>query len=61
MNKDYTANILIVDDDLKSLLAMEALLAGPGREIVKALSRAERPSLPVARDFAADFAGRAHA
>ena len=33
-----TANILVVDDDEKSLLAMEALLSGPGRNIVKARS-----------------------
>ncbi len=33
-----TANILVVDDDEKSLLAMEALLSGPGRKIVKARS-----------------------
>jgi PAS domain S-box-containing protein len=33
-----TANILVVDDDEKSLLAMEALLSGSGRNIVKARS-----------------------
>ena len=34
MSTEPTANILIVDDDSKSLLGMEALLAGPGRKIV---------------------------
>ncbi|MBI4529323.1 MAG: PAS domain S-box protein [Deltaproteobacteria bacterium] len=34
MLHDPTANILIVDDDAKTLLAMEALLSGPGRKIV---------------------------
>jgi PAS domain S-box-containing protein len=33
-----TANILVVDDDVRSLLAMETLLSGPGRNIVKARS-----------------------
>jgi PAS domain S-box-containing protein len=32
------ANILLVDDDYKSLTAMEALLSGPGRKIVTASS-----------------------
>jgi two-component system, cell cycle sensor histidine kinase and response regulator CckA len=52
MNKDSTANILIVDDDVKSLTAMEALLAGPGREIVKAASAAEAFRCLLRRDFA---------
>jgi PAS domain S-box-containing protein len=34
MNSEPTANILIVDDDARSLVAMEALLSGPGRTIV---------------------------
>jgi PAS domain S-box-containing protein len=34
MSTEPTANILIVDDDPKTLLGMEALLAGPGRKIV---------------------------
>ena len=52
MNNDWTANILIVDDDVKSLTAMEALLAGPGREIVKAASGAEALRCLLRRDFA---------
>src|SRR2546430_15694703 len=52
MNKDCTANILIVDDDVKSLTAMEALLAGPGREIVTAASGAEALRCLLRRDFA---------
>ena len=52
MNNDCTANILIVDDDVKSLTAMEALLAGPGREIVKAASAAEALRCLLRRDFA---------
>jgi PAS domain S-box-containing protein len=34
MSTEPTANILIVDDDQKTLVGMEALLAGPGRKIV---------------------------
>jgi PAS domain S-box-containing protein len=34
MSTEPTANILIVDDDPKTLMGMEALLAGPGRKIV---------------------------
>ena len=52
MSNDCTANILIVDDDVKSLTAMEALLAGPGREIVKAASAAEALRCLLRRDFA---------
>jgi len=52
MNNDCTANILIVDDDVKSLTAMEALLAGPGRQIVKAASAAEALRCLLRRDFA---------
>ncbi len=52
MNNDCTANILIVDDDLKSLTAMEALLAGPGREIIKAASGADALRCLLRRDFA---------
>ena len=52
MNNNHTANILIVDDDVKSLTAMEALLAGPGREIVKAASGAEALRCLLRRDFA---------
>jgi len=52
MSNDSTANILIVDDDVKSLMAMEALLAGPGREIVTAKSGAEALRCLLRRDFA---------
>lgn len=52
MSNDCTASILIVDDDVKSLTAMEALLAGPGREIVKAASAAEALRCLLRRDFA---------
>ena len=52
MSNDSTANILIVDDDVKSLTAMEALLAGPGREIVTAKSGAEALRCLLRRDFA---------
>lgn len=38
MNTQPTANILIVDDDPKTLLGMEALLSGPGRRIIIASS-----------------------
>ena len=38
MTNEPVANILIVDDDTKTLVAMEALLAGPGRKIVRAES-----------------------
>jgi PAS domain S-box-containing protein len=36
MTSAPTANILVVDDDVKTLAAMEALLSGPGRIIVTA-------------------------
>jgi two-component system, cell cycle sensor histidine kinase and response regulator CckA len=52
MNTDFTANILIVDDDEKSLTAMEALLAGPGRRIVTAVSAAEALRCLLRQDFA---------
>src|SRR5438445_3488201 len=38
MNTEPTANILVVDDDVSTLLAMEALLSGPGRNILTASS-----------------------
>ena len=38
MSTEPTANILIVDDDPKTLMGMEALLAGPGRKIVTVAS-----------------------
>lgn len=52
MNNDCTANILVVDDDLKSLTAIEALLAGPGRKIVKAASGGEALRCLLRQDFA---------
>lgn len=52
MNHDFTANILVVDDDLKSLTAIEALLAGPGRRIVKAASGGEALRCLLRQDFA---------
>ena len=36
MTSEPTANILVVDDDVKTLAAMEALLSAPGRNIVTA-------------------------
>ena len=47
-----TANILVVDDDAKSLLAMDALLAGPGRNIVTARSGADALRELTGREFA---------
>jgi two-component system cell cycle sensor histidine kinase/response regulator CckA len=41
MTTEPTANILVVDDDRKTLLAMEALLSGPGRKIITAASGRE--------------------
>ncbi|HEU4639649.1 MAG TPA: response regulator, partial [Candidatus Binatia bacterium] len=47
-----TANILVVDDDIKTLAAMEALLAGPGRNISTASSGTEALRLLLREDFA---------
>jgi two-component system cell cycle sensor histidine kinase/response regulator CckA len=52
MSADFTANILIVDDDAKTLIAMEALLSGPGRRIVTAASGAEALRCLLRQDFA---------
>ncbi len=52
MNSEPTANILVVDDDAKSLLAMQALLAGPGRRIVTAESGAAALRWLLREDFA---------
>jgi PAS domain S-box-containing protein len=52
MTNGSIANILIVDDDSKSLMAMEALLAGPGRRIVKAISANEALRVLLREDFA---------
>ena len=51
MNTEPTANILIVDDDQRTLLAMEALLAGPGRNIVTASSGQEALRWLLRQDF----------
>ena len=52
MTSEPTANILIVDDDLKTLTAMEALLSGPGRNIVTADSGQEALRHLLRQDFA---------
>jgi len=49
---DSTANILLVDDDANSLVAMEALLVGPGRTIVKAQSGEAALRCLLRQDFA---------
>jgi len=46
------ANILIVDDDVKTLMAMEALLSAPGRHIVLARSGREALRQLLKQDFA---------
>jgi PAS domain S-box-containing protein len=46
------ANVLLVDDDPANLLALEALLAGPGRNLVKARSGEEALRHLLAEDFA---------
>lgn len=52
MDAEPTANILVVDDDLKTLSAMETLLAGPGRRIVTAHSATEALRHLLHEDFA---------
>src|SRR5919197_1542668 len=52
MSTEPTANILVVDDDLKTLSVMEALLAGPGRHIVTASSGMEALRHLLREDFA---------
>ena len=52
MSTEPAANLLIVDDDPKSLLAMEALLSGPGRNIVTAASGQEALRQLLRREFA---------
>jgi PAS domain S-box-containing protein len=47
-----TADILLVDDRPENLLALEALLAGPGRTLVTAHSGGEALKRLLARDFA---------
>jgi PAS domain S-box-containing protein len=52
MSTQPTANILIVDDDLRSLSAMEALLSGPGRNVVAVPSGTEALRRLLRDDFA---------
>ena len=52
MTGEPTANILVVDDDVKTLTAMEALLSGPGRNIVTADSGQEALRHLLRQDFA---------
>src|SRR5947208_772814 len=47
-----TANIVLVDDDPRSLMAMETILAGPGRKIVKAESGEDALRHLLQQDFA---------
>ena len=51
MTNEPVANILIVDDDAKSLVAMEALLSGPGRRLVRAESGSEALRCLLREDF----------
>lgn len=51
MSTESTANILIVDDDRRTLVAMEALLSAPGRQIVTATSGQEALRWLLRRDF----------
>jgi len=51
MSIEPTANILIVDDDPKTLLAMEALLSGPGRSTVTVASGEEALRWLLRREF----------
>jgi PAS domain S-box-containing protein len=52
MSTEPTANILIVDDDPKTLLGMEALLSGPGRKIVTAATGQEALRWLLRQEFA---------
>lgn len=52
MNTEPTANILVVDDDVNTLLAMEALLSGPGRNILTASSGTDALRHLLREDFA---------
>ena len=51
MSTEPTANILIVDDDRRTLLGMEALLSSPGRQIVTAQSGQDALRWLLRRDF----------
>jgi PAS domain S-box-containing protein len=52
MTTEPTANILVIDDDEKTLTAMDALLSAPGRRIVTAASGQEALRHLLRRDFA---------
>jgi PAS domain S-box-containing protein len=52
MSTEPTANILIVDDDPKTLLGMEALLSGAGRKVVTASSGQEALRRLLRQEFA---------
>ena len=52
MTTEPTANILVVDDDQKTLVAMEALLSAPGRTIVTANSGHEALRYLLRQEFA---------
>ncbi|HJR76378.1 MAG TPA: response regulator [Nitrospiraceae bacterium] len=49
---DIAAKVLLVDDDARSLMAMESLLAGPGRIIIKADSGQEALRQVLRHEFA---------
>jgi PAS domain S-box-containing protein len=51
MSTEPIANILIVDDDPKTLMGMEALLSAPGRQIVTATTGQEALRWLLRRDF----------
>src|SRR5438445_13471991 len=52
MKSDNEVNILLVDDQPKNLLALEAILAGSGRNLIKAHSGAEALRCLLRDDFA---------
>src|SRR5947208_819886 len=52
MNTEPTANILVVDDDVSTLLAMEALLSGSGRNILIVSSGTDALRHLLQKDFA---------
>ncbi|MGD9728868.1 MAG: two-component system response regulator, partial [Nitrospiraceae bacterium] len=49
---DIAAKILLVDDDARSLMAMETLVAGPGRIVIKADSGQEALRQVLRHEFA---------
>ena len=58
---DIQAKILLVDDDVRSLMAMETLLTGPGRTVITADSGQEALRQVLRHDFCRHFAGRSNA